>query len=218
MTIKIMGTTSHIFTVMVARQNAFIRQSLCEWLHTQGYQSVDYANDLVQLVADIPQNKPDFVLLDAEVDGLELCRTIRAMPQIAIKCVLFLTRHSRYLLPSLFADVSGYLYDDASIDEILLCLERLRRGERYINPAMMRQIDRPKVLAYQTTVAPLSEREREVFRYLGYNYSTKQIGDTLCMSGKTVETHLEKMKRKLLLETTKDLRYKAIIAVNNGDT
>jgi len=76
--------------------------------------------------------------------------------------------------------------------------------------------DAPRVVAYQTTVAPLSEREREVFRYLGSNYSTKQIGDILGMSHKTVEVHLEKMKRELLVETTKELRLKAIIAVSNG--
>ena len=210
-----MNTTLHIFTVLVARQNASTRQSLCEFLNTQGYQSMDYDNCLTHLAEYTQQNRPDFVLLDADFDGLELCRNIRAIPHVATKCVLFLTRQSRHLLPSLFADASGYLYDDASTDEMLLCLQRLRGGERYINPTMMRQIDTPRVMAYQTTVAALSEREREVFRYLGYNYSTKQIGDILGMSHKTVEAHLEKMKRKLLLETTKELRHKAIVVVTN---
>lgn len=154
-----MSIISHTFTVLVARQHAFIRQSLSELLSTKGYQSNNYAGSLTSLAEHTREIKPDFVLLDAETDGLELCRMIRATPQVATKCVLFLTQQSRHLLPSLFTDVSGYLYDDAPSDEIILCLQRLRGGERYINPTMMRQVDRPQVMAYQKVIAPLSERE-----------------------------------------------------------
>lgn len=206
-----MNNLTDRFCVCVAQHNLLRRQSLITLLNNKGYASINI--NPAEWLDKVRLQKPDFAFLEADTDGLELCRNIRATPQSATKCILFFEYDSRYLISGLFADASGYLYNDAHEDEIMLCLQRLRGGERYINAAMMRQFNQPQVLAYQKTITALSKREREVFRYLGYNHSTKQLAELLCMSHKTVETHFEHIKQKLKLTDMRELRLRAITEV-----
>ena len=210
-----MNTPTHHFCICVARHNAFIRQSSIKMLSEHGYSCT--GDNTSELLNNLRLQKPDFVFLDATTDGLALCRNIGSTPQLATKCVLFFGYDSRYLLEGLFTDASGYLYEDASEDEMLLCLQRLRSGERYINPVMIHRLENSQVATYQKTIKLLTLREGEIFRYLGYNYQTKQIADLLSVSPKTVESYLEQIKQKLNVCSTRTLRHQAILAVTNND-
>jgi DNA-binding NarL/FixJ family response regulator len=56
----------------------------------------------------------------------------------------------------------------------------------------------------------LSSREREVLQLLAEGKSTKQIGDLLSVSAKTVETHRQHIMDKLGLRTVAELTRYAI--------
>jgi DNA-binding CsgD family transcriptional regulator len=56
---------------------------------------------------------------------------------------------------------------------------------------------------------PLTLREQEVMKELLYGYSASQIGDTLFLSKRTVEHHLERIKDKLNVISKSDLIQKA---------
>jgi DNA-binding CsgD family transcriptional regulator len=53
-------------------------------------------------------------------------------------------------------------------------------------------------------VGGLSDRELEVFQHLGKGLGTREIGDTLRISAKTVETHRAHIKEKLNCKTSSE--------------
>ncbi|HEY4491045.1 MAG TPA: helix-turn-helix transcriptional regulator, partial [Acidobacteriota bacterium] len=56
----------------------------------------------------------------------------------------------------------------------------------------------------------LSDRELEIFRWIGQGMGTRQIADILCLSIKTVETYRDHIKTKLNLKSSYELVYHAI--------
>jgi DNA-binding NarL/FixJ family response regulator len=67
-----------------------------------------------------------------------------------------------------------------------------------------------------TPLATLTDRELEVFRLIGSGQSTREIGQTLHISMKTVETHRANIKQKLALRSTTDLVRAAISATETS--
>lgn len=57
---------------------------------------------------------------------------------------------------------------------------------------------------------PLTSREIEIFRLIGLLYSNREIADTLSVSVKTVEAHCCNIKRKLGLDSSRQLLHSAI--------
>lgn len=55
----------------------------------------------------------------------------------------------------------------------------------------------------------LSDRELEVFREIGKVLGTRKISEKLCLSIKTVETHIAHIKRKLKLQSAVELQHRA---------
>jgi DNA-binding CsgD family transcriptional regulator len=74
-----------------------------------------------------------------------------------------------------------------------------------------------KVVA-ESPLQALSDRELQVFRWIGLGRSTRQIAETLHLSIKTVESHREHIKQKLRLESATELSHRAIRWVETGHT
>jgi DNA-binding CsgD family transcriptional regulator len=62
----------------------------------------------------------------------------------------------------------------------------------------------------------LSDRELQVFRLIGQGRTTRQIAETLTLSIKTIESHLEHIKNKLNLTTSAELAQRATHWVETG--
>ena len=121
--------------------------------------------------------------------------------------------NTKFILPAVFADISGYLYEGSTIEEIELCLLRLGAGERYINPNMLRLVNSPSIPNYEKLVKELSHREKEVFRHTAYGHSNGKIAELLFTSIKTVETHKYNITKKLGFQRANELREAAMKAL-----
>lgn len=118
-------------------------------------------------------------------------------------------------LSAFYTDIGGYLYEGASIDEIKVSLTRLAAGERYLNPTIVGELMASQMPSFQTYIADLSRREREIFRYAGHGYNTPEIARLLFISTKTVETHKLHIVKKLNLGSVAELRSQAMELVQN---
>jgi DNA-binding NarL/FixJ family response regulator len=173
----------------------------------------------VRMAADL---KPDVIVMDInmpELNGIEASRQIKSeLPDIKI---IALSMHSdkRYVAGMLKAGVSGYLLKNCAFDELVAAINSVVRNQSYLSPAIADTVmkDYASILegADQSTASLLSSREREVLQLIAEGMSTRDIGERIHVSVKTVETHRQQIMRKLNAKSVAELTK---IAVREGLT
>ncbi len=152
----------------------------------------------------------DIVVMDVSLPGMD---GIVATPEIlrrAPRCrVLMFTVYDQIsdVLDALAAGAAGYALKTDDMTSFLSALRAVARGERYISPRLAERMEahnRHREPA-SDILAVLSNREREVFRLAAECLLTREIARELCISRKTVDTHLYRIHRKLGIRTTAEL-------------
>ena len=165
------------------------------------------ANRLVQ------ECKPDLMILDLRLkggDALDFIKTLRVeFPEVK---VLVLSQYDELIFAerTLRAGASGYIMKENVTDEVLRAVRKVLAGELYFSErvaaAVVQRTLRDKPVASRIGVERLSDREMQVFQLLGAAYTPREIAEQFHLSRKTVETHCEKIKHKLSLQTAVELK------------
>lgn len=157
-------------------------------------------NQAVQLTRDL---QPDVVLMDAQLpgglSGLQATRIITSsFPQVK---VLALTMHddSDYVFGMLRAGASGYLLKQGAVEELAAAIRTVHRGQSALHPAIARivveQVNRQELLDRPENA--LTDREREILHYMAAGHTSKEIGDELGLSAKTIDNYRAHILEKL---------------------
>ena len=145
---------------------------------------------------------PDVVLTDFDmphVTGLVLAETLRKeLPQIK---VLMLSTHtqSEFVLRCVRAGANGYVLKQASPEEFIRAIETVNAGEPFFSSDLARAALNQMVLGngQGPDAADLTARELEVLTLVAEGLCNKEIADRLNIGTRTVETHRERLMRKL---------------------
>lgn len=166
---------------------------------TDGREAIDQAREL----------QPDLVILDLSMprmDGLAALKEIkRVAPQTRV-LIMTVHRTEEYVFQAIEDGADGYLLKDASATELLLAVRSVLAGDHYLSAAVATQVvgaflnrkgareagSRPR-----SALETLSTREREVLKLVAEGYRSREIGEFLCISEKTVEKHRGNVMRKL---------------------
>jgi DNA-binding NarL/FixJ family response regulator len=161
----------------------------------------------------VEECKPDLMVLDLRLkagDALDFIKTLRAeYPELR---VLVLSQYDELIFAerTLRAGASGYIMKENTTDEVLRAVRKVLAGELYFSErvaaAVVQRVLREKPIASRNGVERLSDREMQVFQLLGAAYSPREIAEQFHLSRKTVETHCEKIKHKLNLQTAAELK------------
>ncbi len=160
---------------------------------------------------------PDVVLLDINMpnmNGLEAMGHLRK--QVPNARVIVLTMHDskEYIAQIVRLGARGYLLKDCSPTELVSAIKAVHSGEVYFSPAVSKvlvdEMVDGKRPAEQPVAAPLTEREREVLSLIAEGLLNKQIADRLGIGVRTIETHRERIMRKLDIHTVAGLTKYAI--------
>ena len=160
---------------------------------------------------------PDLVLVNlgmAGFDGAVITRLLlKAAP--ASKVVGFNGVEDRQaVLSMLRAGARGYVLNTCSSSELLRALERVRRGELFFSPTILRMIAEDYALNGvrfgEGSPDELSEQERKVVAFVADGHSNKEIADRLKTSVRTIEKHRERLMAKLRIKTISGLTKFAI--------
>ena len=161
---------------------------------------------------------PDLVIMDIsmpDMNGIEATRRILSEnPKIK---VIGLSMHSdrRFVVEMLKAGVSGYLLKDCAFEELANAIHSVMKNQIYLCPPIAKTVTEDYLHRLDPTNASsvysiLTPREREVLKLLSEGKTTKQIAYILGLSGKTVETHAQKVMKKLSLHSIAELTKYAI--------
>lgn len=168
---------------------------------------------------------PDVLICDIslkQVDGIELVRSLRAhYPQLPI-LVLSALDETIYSARMLALGVSGYIMKQASPEQVLASLRRVLDGNIYVSEAMSNSL----LSGFAGGAAPLSvdplerlsNRELQILDLIGRGTSTRETAQLLHLSIKTVESHRQRIKRKLHLTTGVQLLRYAVLSHNQRVT
>jgi DNA-binding NarL/FixJ family response regulator len=162
---------------------------------------------------------PDVLICDIslkEVDGIELVRNLRAHhPQLPI-LVLSALDETIYAPRMLALGVSGYIMKQASPEQFLVSLRRVLEGNIYVSDAVsVTMLSRLAGGAAHQSVDPmerLTNRELQILHMIGKGTSTRETAQLLHLSIKTVESHRQRIKRKLNLTTGVQLLRYAVLS------
>lgn len=171
-----------------------------------------------RLVNDI---SPDLILMDLSMprmNGFEAIKEIKKQhPEIKI---IALTVHNteEYILMTLEAGADGYVLKDATHDELIMAIQHVLQGKRYLSPSVSDKVivgylEGKKNLKPKSAWDSLTQREREVLKLIAEGYKNKEVASYLCISLKTVEKHRANLMKKLDLHNTSAL---TVFAMERG--
>ncbi|WP_051946088.1 response regulator transcription factor [Verrucomicrobium sp. BvORR106] len=171
------------------------------------------AEDAATALAAFRELKPDLVLLDISLpgrDGIELTKMMKAEAPRTPILIVSMHDEAFYGLRALRAGACGYLRKDDSLDQLEDAIEHALRQDYYLSPRLKRHLIQQFLQnngqpQESYTLQGLSDREMEVFHWLGKGLGTRQIADRLGLSVKTIETHRAHIKTKLSLESAEDM-------------
>jgi len=200
-------------TVVVADDHHIVRQGLRTLFEAEEDCTViGEEADGLKVVALVEQLRPDVLLLDVQMPGLNGLEITRQLGQQGGKTrVVILSMHANetYVLEALRQGALGYVLKDAPPEEMLEAVRTVHGGRRYLSRALAdRALDAYAQQAQTPTEDPyetLTTREREILQLAAESSSLAEIATRLGISPRTVETHREHLMRKLGLQSQTDL-------------
>jgi len=145
-------------------------------------------------------HRPDVVLMDIAMPGLNgLEAAARMGREFAEVRVIILSMHNNeeYYWRALKAGAAGYLLKKAATAELEAALQRVVRGEIYlsreISERLARRFPLHGIADRKSPLEQLTGRQREILQLIAEGQNTKEIGELLKVSPKTVEYHRMKL-------------------------
>ena len=209
--------------VLLVDDHPVVREGIAQIIHQAGGMEVcaqaDCPEKALQAVATA---KPDVAVLDlalATGTGLGLIRDFKEWhPHLPI-LVLSMHDESLYAERALRAGASGYIMKQEVVEQFVEAVRKVLSGGIYLSEQMsarlLQKLSSRKPAA-TSSIDRLSDRELEVLRLVAQCMSTRQIAARLFLSIKTVETHLDHIRTKLGLESSRELFRYAIVWTLEG--
>jgi DNA-binding NarL/FixJ family response regulator len=214
-----MSEASESIRVVVTDDHPVVRQGLRSFLEAQGFAVVGEAADGAAAVQLVAETRPDVLLTDLVMPGMDGIEAIRRVRALGIPLgILVLTSFSgaEQVIPAIQAGADGYLLKDADPAALTDAIRAVHRGDALLSPEAAAVV-MSRVAADPPAPHPdldrLTAREREVLAGLGRGLTNRQLAAELFVSEKTVKTHVSNLLAKLRLT---DRTQAALFAVRAG--
>ncbi len=206
--------------IIVVDDHPLVRKGIAQLLAMDARLTlVGEACDHAEAVAVIAAHKPALVLLDLNLagrSGLDTLRAIRRESSGTRILVLTVSDAEEDLVAALKGGAAGYLLKDMEPEEILRDIHRALAGETVLSPRLANTLAgvlrRPRHPVAEG--APVvTDRERQIIRYVALGRSNKLVARELGIAEGTVKVHIKRLLRKLHLRSRVDI---AVWAVDHG--
>ncbi len=214
-------------SVLIADDQAMVRAGFAALLDAhEGIRVAGQAANGAEAVALAARLDPDVILMDVrmpEVDGIEATRRILSpgYPAAHVPRILMVTTFDidDYVYDALEAGASGFLLKDALPEELVHAVRVVAGGDALLAPSVTRRMieqfagRRPRTPQAASSLADLTDREREVLVLIGRGRSNSEIAADLFIAEQTVKTHVGRVLAKLQL---RDRVHAVVLAYESG--
>lgn len=199
--------------ILVADDHDLMRRGLRDILATRaGWTVCAEAQTGTEAVQKAKATKPDIAILDIgmpELGGLEAASQIRSVLPKTETLVLSVHYSDQLVREIVDAGIRGYMIKSDADKDLLTAVEALANHQPYFTAAAIDVIGHSlfnrKSGESNEIKDRLTSREREVVRLIAEGKSSKDVGEALDMSVKTVETHRANVMRKLQVHSVSEL-------------
>jgi DNA-binding NarL/FixJ family response regulator len=196
--------------VLLADDHGAIRSGLALILNNaEGIEVVGEAADGATAVQQAHALKPDVVLMDIRMPGMDGIAATRELVSEGLCEVLVLTTFDldEYVHGALRAGAAGFLLKSVEAARLIEAVKLVAAGEGVLAPQVTRKLiaafaaGTPQQATKPAGFDDLTDREREVLACLGEGLSNAQIGTRLFIGETTVKTHVSRVLTKLALRS-----------------
>ncbi|MFD0200437.1 MULTISPECIES: response regulator [Saccharothrix] len=209
--------------VLVVDDHAAVRAGLVLILgNSEGIEVVGEAGDGATAIRQAKALRPDVVLMDIRMPGLDGIAATKALHGDSVAQVLVLTTFDldEYVFAALRAGAAGFLLKSVDAPRLVEAVRLVAAGENVLGPEITRKLIKAYAAAPVKTrpvidhrLDQLTDRELDVLRCLGRGLSNAQIAGELFISGATAKTHVSRILTKLELRS----RVQAAIYAQEND-
>ncbi len=203
--------------IYLVEDHQIVREGIKSIINLQpGLEVVGEAASAELLLDELPDKKPDLVISDISLlgmDGIELTRNVKKKhPGIQ---VLIVSMHAdeQLITESLEAGADGYLLKDFRNEELLVAIEKVSHGEKYISRSASEVLTQHllnSVAGAKTQKIELTRREKEIIELISLGLSNKEIAEKIFLSTSTVDAHRYNILKKMDAKNTAEMITKAI--------
>jgi DNA-binding NarL/FixJ family response regulator len=155
----------------------------------------------------IEEHRPQVAVLDIDMPGMDGFAVVRELQKRRIETeVVFLTMldEEETFQAAMDLNVRGYVLKDSAADEIVSAIKSVARGRPFLSPAMSamllsRRRRSDELEKQQPGLHLLTASERRVLKLIADDKTSREIGEELFVSYRTIEAHRANISRKLNL-------------------
>lgn len=197
--------------ILLVDDHQVLREGLAALINTEKDLTVigeaSSGDEAVQLAIEL---KPDIIIMDLGLPGQSGLTAIRSIRQLGVPSrIVVLSMHNDYEIVSLAwrAGCDAYIPKASTHTDLLEAIRVVHAGGRYLHTDSANQVvsELSSLREKALLVDQLSFREIQVLRMTALGYTSKEIGYSLSISPKTVETYRQRIAEKLNLTHRSEL-------------
>jgi DNA-binding NarL/FixJ family response regulator len=190
--------------ILIADDHPIVRQGLRQVIEAdRGLEVVAEATDGKMALDKIQSLRPHIAILDIDMPGLDgfgVAREIRER-QLPVD-IIFLTvfREESFFDEALRLGTKGYVLKDAAVTDIVTSIKAVAAGEHFTSPALTSYLVKRRAAArgpQKPGLQDLTPTERRILALLADYKTSREIGEALHISPRTVQTHRTNICTKL---------------------
>ena len=201
-------------TILIADDHPIVRQGLRQTIEEDRHlRVVAEAGDGEQAVEAVAEQSPRVTILDVDMpvlNGFDAARAIRK--QGLATEIVFLTMHRDEDIFNEAIDLGakGFVLKDSAVNDIIECIKTVASSNYYTSHSltsflMNRSRRAINLTEKQPSINDLTQTERRVLKLIAENLTSKEIGEHLFVSPRTIEKHRENICQKLDLQGSHSL-------------
>lgn len=188
--------------LLIADDHKILLEGIVSLLQSEGsFDVAATAGNGLEVMELVNKNDYDVCLLDFNMpglDGMEAAKLIKATKP-AIKIIMLTTYNDKEIISELVhIGASGYLLKNSDKTELAEAIKKVMGGRYYFSAEVEEIIMQGVTEKKDTELITLTDRETEIVKLLGKEYTNEKIANELHISYRTVETH-----RKNIMQKTK---------------
>ncbi len=195
--------------ILIADDHPIVRAGLKQIINDEeNFTVTDEASNGAEVIKLINNNSYDLLVLDISMpgeSGLDVLKQLQySNPDLK---VLILSTYSEeiYAERSIKAGASGYLNKQYATKSLILAMNKILKGGRYLSKAAAENIALNKTDKHNLLHKNLSDREFQVLTLIGSGKTVSAISTELLLSVKTISTYRRRILEKMNLNTTAEL-------------
>lgn len=194
--------------ILIIEDHPLFREGLTALLDRyEGYEVIGEAGTGREGLLLAAKFKPDLVLLDITLPGISGIQVARELlAELPGSKVLIVSMHVgiNNIIDSFQAGATGYLTKESASGQLLVAMESLLEGKRFIDPSLspelvdkIIELTQDKKKDDRDPYATLTAREQEIMRLLTIDRTIPEIANEFSLSPKTIENHRSNIFTKL---------------------